>query len=260
VSAAQDLYGLPRDEFISARSALAKELRKQGKREQAESVAKLPKPSIAAWAVNQLVRTQKRQITKLLKAGDALQRAQSELLGGGGDREQLQQALARQREAVAELVELARGLLGAKGEELSGPTLDRVAATLEAAALDAQARSQVESGCLEHELQHVGLGSADAGSTSKRGASAQRSQKTQRAHDKRIERKHAERRKADRRAEQDARRAAEHAERERDRARRRRDEAASDFDAAEAGLAAATEAFERASAAYQEAKQRLDSR
>jgi hypothetical protein len=48
-------------------------------------VAKLRKPSVAAWAVNQLVRTQGRAIGELFDAGDALQRAQSDLLAGRGD-------------------------------------------------------------------------------------------------------------------------------------------------------------------------------
>ena len=53
-----ELFGLPLDEFIPERTALAKSLRAEGRRDEAKEVAATRKPSVAAWAVNQLVRTQ----------------------------------------------------------------------------------------------------------------------------------------------------------------------------------------------------------
>ena len=50
-----ELYGLPFDEFVPARNALTRELRKAGKRDEAAEVSALRKPSVAAWAVDQLV-------------------------------------------------------------------------------------------------------------------------------------------------------------------------------------------------------------
>jgi hypothetical protein len=84
-----ELYGLSLDEFIPARAALVKSLRTDGQRDEAGRVSKLRKPFVAAWAVNQLVRTQPREITSLFEAGDALQAAQSELLGKRGDAKSL---------------------------------------------------------------------------------------------------------------------------------------------------------------------------
>jgi hypothetical protein len=75
-----DLYGLPLERFVPERTALAKRLRAEERRADAERIAALPKPSRAAWAVNQLVRTQRRAITSLFEAGDAVQRSR-----GGGD-------------------------------------------------------------------------------------------------------------------------------------------------------------------------------
>ena len=54
--AADLLYGLPLDEFTPARNAAAKELRDQGLKAEADAVKALAKPSVAAWAVNQLTR------------------------------------------------------------------------------------------------------------------------------------------------------------------------------------------------------------
>src|ERR671929_141560 len=67
-----DLYGLPLDRFIAERGALAKALRGEDRRDEAAEVAKLRKPSAAAWAVNQLVRTQGRAVGELFDAGDAV--------------------------------------------------------------------------------------------------------------------------------------------------------------------------------------------
>ncbi|MBV9194077.1 MAG: hypothetical protein JO168_08010 [Solirubrobacterales bacterium] len=165
-----ELYGLPLDRFIAERAALAKALRAAGDRPEAARVAKLRKPSVAAWAVNQLVRTQAQATHELFEAGDSLRRAQEDLLAGRGDARTLREAGERERRAVDELTTAARGLLSSDGHELAEATLARVASTLHAAAFDEDARRQVGDGCLERELRHVGLG--DAGIPATRGAPA----------------------------------------------------------------------------------------
>ena len=96
--AADRLYGLPLEDFIAERDATAKALRKDGDKEAAAAVAKLPKPSQVAWVANQLGRA---GAGDLLAAGDAMREAQ---LGGGG-RDALREATAAQRAAVEELLE-----------------------------------------------------------------------------------------------------------------------------------------------------------
>lgn len=155
-----DLYGLPLDRFVAERTKLARALRGEGQREAAAEVAGLKKPSAAGWAVNQLIRTQRRAVGELFGAGDALRKAHEEVLSGGGGASALHKATERERAAVDALVNAARGLLTAEGHELSGTVIDRVAATLHAAALDDEARRAVENGRLERELRHVGLGAA----------------------------------------------------------------------------------------------------
>lgn len=156
-----DLYDLPLERFVPERGALAKQLRSDGHRDEAAAAAKLRKPSAAAWAVNQLVRGQKGAVSELLHAGDAVRGAQENLLAGGGDGRALRDAGARERDAVDALVERARGLLTDGGHELSATTLQRLADTLHAAALDEDARAAVVEGRLERELRHVGLGLAE---------------------------------------------------------------------------------------------------
>ena len=45
-----ELYGLPLEDFVAQRDALAKRLRADGDRDAAAAVKKLPKPTRAAWA------------------------------------------------------------------------------------------------------------------------------------------------------------------------------------------------------------------
>src|SRR6478736_6685161 len=79
------LYGLPLDAFVPERDALAKRLRADKRREEADAVKALRKPSVAAWAANQVLRSQPGQRDALLEAGDALRAAQEDLLAGRGD-------------------------------------------------------------------------------------------------------------------------------------------------------------------------------
>ena len=155
---AHNLYGLALDRFVAERGAVAKALRAEDRRGEAAEVASLRKPSIAAWAVNQLIRTQGRAVQALFDAGDALRGAQADLLAGSGDGRTLRAAGDRERGAVDDLVAAARGLLTSEGYELSAAVVERVSDTLHAAALDERAREQVREGCLERELRHVGLG------------------------------------------------------------------------------------------------------
>jgi hypothetical protein len=254
----RDLYGLPLDRFVAERAALAKAMRSGGEREGGERVARLRKPSVAAWAVNQLVRTQRREVAELFAAGDQLQRAQSELLEGRGDAQSLRQATERERAAVDLLSHTARGLLSSQGNELSPAVLERVRETLHAAALDRDARSQVTDGCLPRELRHVGLG-AGAAPTASRGRPSARSHETpDRSADARAKRERSQELKALRKAAADARRAAERASRELQVAKERRDRAAGVLNDAAAALIAARDRAEEAVRAEREARQALD--
>ena len=101
-----ELYGLPLERFVPERTALARALRSGGQRDQAADAAALRKPSVAAWAVNQLVRTQRRALDDLFSAGDALRETQAELLAGRGDARALR-AAEKRRDQAADALELA---------------------------------------------------------------------------------------------------------------------------------------------------------
>jgi hypothetical protein len=289
------LYGAPIEQFVAERGELVRTLRKQGEREQAASVAKLRKPSVAAWAVNQLVRTQPQSVAELFDAGDALRDAHRTATTGRGDANAMRTASQRERTAVDVLVEAARGLLTSEGHELSPAIIDRVADTLRAAALDTDSRELVRDGRLERELRHVGLGvAADAGAGvaprsppspppprrrdakrrtpagDTRAASATEEARTtsaakeepgraeQQAEAERLKREQARALKVAREIEAKARRRAERTSRAVTVALDRRDRVAEDLDYAEKSLAAAEAEAEAAAAEHRRARDELE--
>jgi len=242
---AGELYGLQLERFVPERTALAKALRREGRREEAERVAKLPKPSVAAWAVNQLVRTQARETKQLFAAGDALARAQQQVIAGQGSAAALREAADRERAAVGELVRRARGLLSGDGQALTAAMLERVSETLHAAALDEEIRAEVSGGCLVRERKHIGLGGAELFSPPAPPAPAPAKPKVDRKAKAALE--------AAIKQESSAAKAAAEAAAGLEAAHQRRDSAAAALAEAERALSAAAERSERAAAAHRQA-------
>lgn len=151
--AAERLYGLPLDEFTGARNAAARELRDRGLRAEADEVKALPKPSVAAWAVNQLTRSHHADLDEFLEAATAARDAQ---LGGGSD---AREAVKQLRDALERLVRAARDQLGGK---VSEAVAVRIRQSLEAAAVDDQAAEEIRRGRLAKELEPAGFGTLAA--------------------------------------------------------------------------------------------------
>ena len=66
--AAELLYGLPLDEFTTARNAAAKALRDRDLKAEADEVKAFVKPTVPAWAVNQLTRRRQDALDGLVDA------------------------------------------------------------------------------------------------------------------------------------------------------------------------------------------------
>jgi hypothetical protein len=145
------LYAAPLDRFIAERTALAKELKADGDKEGAARVQSIRKPSVSAWAVNQLARERRKELDELLGLGDDLHAAQRRALSGGGAKE-LQQLASRRRELVEFLTDRAGRILRAAGSSGSRAHLDEVANTLLATATDPKAAADVRRGRLERDL------------------------------------------------------------------------------------------------------------
>ena len=140
------LYGLPLEDFVPERDALAKALRAQGRRAEADEVKALRKPPAVVWAVNQLMRTQRKPARALIAAADRAAKHP-------GDRD----ALRAHHEALDELTAAGAGLLSGRGRGLSEDALLRVRSALHAASLDREARDDFVAGRLSEEPAPAGF-------------------------------------------------------------------------------------------------------
>ncbi|HEV3000712.1 MAG TPA: hypothetical protein VGW75_08235 [Solirubrobacteraceae bacterium] len=230
-----ELYCLPLDRFVPERDALARSLRAENRRDEAAAVAKLPKPALAAWAVNQVVRSQPAAARALWAAGDAVLDVQRRAVAGEASGDELRAAIAAQRSALAPLADAARGMLTGRGAFLGEQAVQAVIETLHAAAVDPDARPDVEAGRLARPLRLAGLGALPgAGPPAERRADGDAER---RADERRRAAEEAKRRAAAERARAAAERAVERARRARDVAAGRVERRRAELEAAEAELA-----------------------
>ncbi len=145
-----ELFAAGPDEFVARRQALVKQLKAAGDREHAAEVAALRRPTVAAWAVNQLARRHPDELQHLLDLGQELEEAHEGLLSGARP-DSAVAAGRRRRESVAALTDLALGLLTESGRG-SDAHRDAIAGTLDAASLDPRAGPVVQAGRLTREL------------------------------------------------------------------------------------------------------------
>ena len=146
----EKLYGLDPSEFTAARNARAKELKKDDP-ELAAAVAALPKPSVAAAALNELLREDPSEVRALIQSGKRLRQAQEAAVSGkkGAD---LNDAIQEHRTA---LDRVQRDL---RRRKLSGATLEKAIKTLRVASVDPELQPLLERGILHEDLAASGFG------------------------------------------------------------------------------------------------------
>lgn len=153
ISTAADLYGLPLDRFTEARDLLVRRLRTEGKDEAAETVARLRKPSVVAWALNRAARSRAELVEQLVASHRTLRESKS--------KETMHEASQMRSRAVADLTEAAMALLEAEGRAGSGQTRDRINRTLLAVATDREGEADLVAGTLVREIEPSGGGWGD---------------------------------------------------------------------------------------------------
>jgi hypothetical protein len=156
------LFQVPLDDFTPTRDALARELRSQGEREASDAVKRTRKPSVSAWAINQVRHHEPERVNELLAAGARLRDAQEALLSGG-DRGRLREAAADERALVSDVVQLAIDQLKRVGHPVNASVQTRIHETLHAAAGDDEVRELLAAGRLQREYQLGDLGLAGGG-------------------------------------------------------------------------------------------------
>ncbi|MFK3982873.1 hypothetical protein ACI2K4_21155 [Micromonospora sp. NPDC050397] len=149
------LYSAPPDGFVAARSEAVVAARAAGDEATARQIAKLRKPTVAAWLVNLLAIRRPDLVADLAGLAAELRAAQRELRGP-----QLRELSAQRRGTVAALVAEARALGAAADPRLAAGKLPlaEVEATFQAALADVEVAEQVRSGRLVRAASYAGFG------------------------------------------------------------------------------------------------------
>jgi hypothetical protein len=155
VSQPDDLYSLPLEHFTVARDRLAARLADRGLTDEAASVLKLRKPTVAAWALNRASRHRPEAVKRLLASHDRLRAARTTEL--------LQEASRERQKAVTEVEAVALAELAADHRPISAQTRDRIAGTLFAVATDPGGAHDLAAGRLVREIEPSGAGWGDIG-------------------------------------------------------------------------------------------------
>ncbi len=145
------LYSLPAAEFVKARNELAKRLRSSGDRDGANRVKKLAKPSVTAWAVNQLAFRARSELDGLRATGEQVRAAH---LAGPGE----QQAAAKaRRDAIANLRVIAEVALQEVGVTPGRSHRQRISQTLEVLSSQSTEEESQRAGRLSTDLEPAGF-------------------------------------------------------------------------------------------------------
>jgi hypothetical protein len=151
------LYRLPLAEFTAARNALAARLKQGGRGNEADFVKTLSKPSVSAWAVNQLYWQHREAFDRLVATGERFGRSQT----SRNDRKvaDMREALDARREALSHVSDLATALLREAGHNPTPDTVHRISTTLEAMSVYASIPDGPRPGRLTQDVDPPGFDS-----------------------------------------------------------------------------------------------------
>jgi len=148
-----ELFALPPDGFTSARDELARRLAKGGDRAAAAAVKSLRKPTLVAWALNQLPRRLGKDMRALVEAGESLRTAQRRAASGAKDTG-FQEASETRRRLVRNLTGKATRILSEAGKPSQAADAE-IARSLEAASVDVEAADLLLAGRLSKAISTV---------------------------------------------------------------------------------------------------------
>jgi hypothetical protein len=155
---ADRLYGLHPDEFVPARDDAVAEARQAGDRDLARAIARLRRPTRAAWLANLLARERSDQLDGLLALADDLASAQRTLDGGA------LRALSAQRNRLVTAMAREGGRLAAQaGDSATESVVRDLAGILDAALADPDVADEVRSGRLTRTVSYSGFGPGPGG-------------------------------------------------------------------------------------------------
>ena len=130
----------------------------------AAAVRKLRKPSLAAWAIDQVAAQEPRHVAELLAAGADARDAQHAVAEGTASGDDLRARVARLRNAVDEAARSAESTLASSGHPAGEATARQIRDTLHAAATGrSDSRVALWRGTLDTNLSPAGFGESAGG-------------------------------------------------------------------------------------------------
>jgi DNA-binding PadR family transcriptional regulator len=139
--ALDELYGAQLEEFVAERKRLAAKLAG----DEAKALATARKPNVAAWALNQLARRERRNVDLLLDAGHRMRQAQAGVLRGA-EKQTFEDARRNERDALKHLTKSAERLLRDARGSASASALAQISEGLRAAAITEEGRELLARG------------------------------------------------------------------------------------------------------------------
>jgi hypothetical protein len=140
------LLAVPLGDFVEERKRLAAQLKSLGRRDEAQAIAKLPKPSSALWAINQLARREPEAIRRLAKLTIAMQ------AGPRHAPDDYAQRLAEHRDVLRSLREAAERILVDAKIGVNPALLERIIHTLRTGMAEDDTRDAIEKARLLSEV------------------------------------------------------------------------------------------------------------
>ena len=145
-----EIYQVPLTQFAAVRDQMAARLKAAGDKAGSAELKRARKPTVPAWAANQVVWKAPDAWKRLQAATEALRKSHEE----NTSPEDVRQATREQREALRVCETRAADILAREGHAASPAVLEKVGNTLLALALGAPAATP---GRLDHELQPPGF-------------------------------------------------------------------------------------------------------
>ncbi|TML11921.1 MAG: hypothetical protein E6G39_12725 [Actinobacteria bacterium] len=154
----QQLYHVRPEDFVAARNSLVRSLRKEGRRDDAASAAKVRRPSVSAWALNQVAREEPQLVAGLLDEGARLREAMQRAVQG--DAVDVRPAQQAERRAADAVVAAARRRLVQLGQADNDAATLRLTNTLRATSLNDSLADRLRKGVLDADVVLSGFGFA----------------------------------------------------------------------------------------------------
>ena len=152
VRALDALFRARPEQFTATRNQLVAELQRAGKTSAADAIAKLPRPPLLIWAINQVARENPAAVDRLLATADELKRAQL-----GRASVEVPVVAKAYQEAIALLVEQSLAHMTGAGHATTAAARNRLTGTLMAAATAPTLRELLREGRLSREQTTTGF-------------------------------------------------------------------------------------------------------